>query len=765
MSRSVVRRQLFLGVVASIVALLFASPVWSQETATALVREDDTLPGAPGENVDSINNPVVNHVGGYGLTVNTSGSGTTLSHIWGNAGGGPGHVIITEGTYGDFQQNSFESFHGLSNAGVPAYSAISTSTITGTTGLDGVWLGTTPVLNEEDPIPTLPGQWSTFNSRPGVTADGIPYWVGGTADTQGASTQNRRIFFSTGLTPVVGTGDTIPGVAEPVENVDFDFRYSEFGTNYITQVLVDSSSTDDGLIITNGNTLLIDGMIVREASPVPASAGGLPGELWDNFDYFSITEFGDYLMTGDTTASTSEDEFVVLSGMIVLREGDMVNTPIGPLALSGSIEGGYMNEDLDWAVTWDVNAPAGNVEALILNGEVILMEGDAVDLDGDGVVEPDSILANFTGITSLVVGARLGGGGYDIYFTADIDTEGTSSSSDDTEGMFRISIGGTGENRPPIANAGDDETAECVSFDGATFTLDGSASFDPDEGDVIVSYEWFEGATPLGTGEMLDVTLSLGMHTITLQVTDSFGLTDTDEVIKTVVDTTPPELAVTLTPGTLWPPNHQMENVTATVIATDICSMASAVLLSVESNEADNAVGVGDGNTVNDIQGVEAGTPDTEFALRAERQGGGSGRVYTAMYLATDTSGNEMPAMAFVTVPHDQGGVTEPLEVDIYEGADGTVVVWDDLENAIYYNVIRGNLANIVETEEAIELGPVTCIEAASVDRTTKDWEDTANPEPGQVFFYVVEFYDGTYSSYGTESAPKPRVVPAGQCE
>jgi hypothetical protein len=765
MSRSVVKGRLLLGVVACIVALLFAIPAWSQETASALVREDDALPGAPGETVSSINNPVVNHVGGYALTVNTSGSGTTLSHIWGNAGGGPGTVIITEGIIGDLEQTSFESFHGFSDAGVPAYSALSTSLITGTTGLDGAWLGMTPVLNEEDPVPTLPGQFSTFNSRVAVTADGIPYWVGGISDTQGGSTQNRVLFFSTGLTPVLMSGDTIPGVAEPIINIDFDYRYSEFGTNYLTQVTVDSSTTDDGLMVINGNALLIDGTIVRENFPVPASAGGLPGELWDNFDRFSVTEFGDYFITGDTNAATGEDEFVLLSGQIILREGDMVDSPMGPLVVSGSIEGGYMNEDLDWAVTWDVNAPTGNVEALILNGEVILMEGDAVDLDGDGVVEPNSILADFTGTTSLVVGDRQGGGGYDIYFTADIDTEGTSSSSDDTEGMFRISIFGTGENRPPIANAGNDETAECASPDGATFTLDGSGSFDPDEGDMIVSWEWFEGATPLGSGEMLDVTLPLGMHTITLQVTDSFGLTDTDDVIKTVADTTPPELSVTLDPGMLWPPNHQMEEITATVIASDICSMTATVLLSVESNELDNAIGVGDGNTINDIQGVEAGTPDTQFAVRAERQGTGSGRVYTATYLATDTSGNEMAAMAFVTVPHDQDGVTEPLEVDIYQGADGSVVVWEDLANAIYYNVIRGDLANIVETEEAINIGPVTCIEAASVDRTTKDWEDSADPEPGQVFFYLVEFYDGTYSSYGTESAPKPRVVPAGQCE
>ena len=48
----------------------------------------------------------------------------------------------------------------------------------------GVWIGPMVVLNEEDPVATLPGQFSTFNSRPGITSDGIPYWVGGISTIQ-----------------------------------------------------------------------------------------------------------------------------------------------------------------------------------------------------------------------------------------------------------------------------------------------------------------------------------------------------------------------------------------------------------------------------------------------------------------------------------------------------------------------------------------------------------------------------------------------------
>jgi hypothetical protein len=425
-------------VMGAVVAVL-AAPVQAQ-TASALLREGDALPGAPGETISSINNPVVNHVGGYAVTVNTTGSGTTLGNIWGNATGGPGDLIITEGLYGDLQQTSFESFHGLSNAGVPAYSAISTNVVSGTTGLDGAWLGTMIVLNEEDPVPTIPEFFSTFNSRVATTGDGIPYWVGGIGKTQGGSTQDRVLYYSTGLVPVLKDGDTIAGVAEPVDGLDFDFRFSELGTFYLTPVDVDSSSTNDRVLVLNGAALFLGGSIVREANPIPASIGGLPGENWDNFDNMGITEAGFTFFTGDTDASTSMDEFVCVGGQIVLREGDTVNTPGGPATLSGSIEGGYLNEDQDWTVIWDVNNADGNVEALIVNGEALLLEGDAVDLDGDGVPEPDSILRNFTGIASLVIGDRDDVGVASVYFTADIDTEGTSSSSDDTEGMFRLNV-------------------------------------------------------------------------------------------------------------------------------------------------------------------------------------------------------------------------------------------------------------------------------------------------------------------------------------
>jgi len=122
-------------------------------------------------------------------------------------------------------------------------------------------------------------------------------------------------------------------------------------------------------------------------------------------------------------------------------------------------------------------------------------------------------------------------------------------------------------------------------------------------------------------------------------------------VTVTVADTTPPDLSVQLSPRVLWPVNHKMVNIRATVHASDSCgSVAELKLLSIVSNQADN--GFGDGNTTHDIS-AKIGTLDQNFQLRAERAGPGRDRIYTVTYQATDDSGNQASVSQDVVVPHD----------------------------------------------------------------------------------------------------------------
>jgi hypothetical protein len=73
------------------------------------------------------------------------------------------------------------------------------------------------------------------------------------------------------------------------------------------------------------------------------------------------------------------------------------------------------------------------------------------------------------------------------------------------------------------------------------------------------------------------------------------------------------------------------------------------VLSSATSSEPDN--GLGDGDTIGDIQDFITGTPDTQGELRAERSGTGVGRLYTLLYSGSDNAGNSTTCCVEVRVP------------------------------------------------------------------------------------------------------------------
>jgi hypothetical protein len=203
----------------------------------------------------------------------------------------------------------------------------------------------------------------------------------------------------------------------------------------------------------------------------------------------------------------------------------------------------------------------------------------------------------------------------------------------------------TNVNSPPAADAGPDQTIEC----GSSVTLNGSGSSDPD-GDTL-TYTW-TGSFGTLTGAVVTTTLARGTHAVLLTVSDGKGGTDTDEVTITVRDTTAPSLSVALTPSVLWPANHRLVDIVASIQVSDGCDSDPLVeLVSITSSEPAEMRGAG--STDPDVLGAETGTDDRQFNLRAERSGRGIGRTYTVTYRATDASGNKAEVTAQVLVPHD----------------------------------------------------------------------------------------------------------------
>ncbi len=227
-------------------------------------------------------------------------------------------------------------------------------------------------------------------------------------------------------------------------------------------------------------------------------------------------------------------------------------------------------------------------------------------------------------------------------------------------------------NADPIADAGPDQVHECSTASGHEVTLNGTASWDPDVGDVL-SYRW----------EAVDITFDdpesptptamfpLGSWTVQLTVTDQCGGWSSTDLLVIVQDTTAPQIqAAVVDKPVLWPPNHDMIPVELDLLVSDNCASPENLFVycEVDSNELDD--GTGDGAFTGDVNFADGYSQPVEvdlvynadtgrweglLHLRAERDGSGDGRKYSIRCIAMDASGNATYATVCVTVPKSMG--------------------------------------------------------------------------------------------------------------
>lgn len=209
----------------------------------------------------------------------------------------------------------------------------------------------------------------------------------------------------------------------------------------------------------------------------------------------------------------------------------------------------------------------------------------------------------------------------------------------------------------PDITAPADIVTECTGHDGTPVDLG-----DPTVSDLCDANPDVDNDAP--------ALFPLGTTQVAWTATDDSGNVGSDTQLVTIEDTTEPVLTVPLavSPTELWPPNHKLVPIAINVIAfEDVCDPDPMIFCSVASNEPPD--GEGDGSTPFDIvfngtpvftQGTGpiaiassggAGTFDLE--LRAERAGGGDGRVYAIECFAVDGEGNVSASTTdAVTVPH-----------------------------------------------------------------------------------------------------------------
>jgi uncharacterized repeat protein (TIGR01451 family) len=170
-----------------------------------------------------------------------------------------------------------------------------------------------------------------------------------------------------------------------------------------------------------------------------------------------------------------------------------------------------------------------------------------------------------------------------------------------------------------------------------------------------------------------DVNVNVpGTYHVTYSAHDATGNTATATRTVVVADTTPPVITTNGQTPSMWPPNHKYQTFSVTNFVTgvsDSCDtglgVSSVVIEKVTSDEAEN--GPGSGDTLNDIV---IASDCKSVQLRAEREGGGNGRVYTITFKVTDASGNVGRATAKVVVPHNPGET--PVDSGVHYTVNGS---------------------------------------------------------------------------------------------
>ena len=358
---------------------------------TVVVKAGDTL-GA--STVSTLNAPFTDGNGRVGFVGSLADS---QRFIWWNTG----PVFYSGDALPDVLSGG-EGTMGVSNTGGFIYSP-------SVNGNDAVYTHGGALLQKGDPIPPLPGLYSSFNSRPTMLPNGTAYWVGGSTPTQGSSTStNRHLFMATDptnpatITRVLGGGDVIEGKTIKTTASNFDYWISDNGMHHIHALDMD---------VTLNEHVYLDGTFV-------AQEGGATGQgdNWSAFDIVAVNNDGHYIFTGDTDGATATDEFLAFDSTIAVREGDTLD---GHTLLSGYALRAASINNLNqvvhmWGSSDDEHLFFGDGFDLA-NSIQLAQTGDVIDVDGDNI--GDYQLTDFQASTAIGPGLSLAEDGW-VYIEA-----------------------------------------------------------------------------------------------------------------------------------------------------------------------------------------------------------------------------------------------------------------------------------------------------------------------------------------------------------
>lgn len=352
-----------------------------------LIRAGDPYPalGKNGGNVSSIDYVWVNQVGGFSVLLNnkdTIAPYLNYNVVWGRANSNVvPHVLVAEGASDQgFTTTAIrEAF--IDNAGNVLYEGPPGS------GLRSLWRNETLLYNQGDPIPNMPGSFFGGPHFIGPSADGSTYYFRAghviTRDERGGGLG----FFNQDGELLMEGGEFIPGYNSPIAFTSTSISragVSANGTNYVNKVVL-QQGVGDALVMNGAPLYLQDEAVFYFALLDPDIPGVIPGERWERFDTWQVSESGNVMLAGTTTTPAKDaTELLYINGSVVQREGDLVPSYSNPsqyFRLHQRVNFADMNEDGDWIASWNLT---NNLPALILNGVLIARDGQQLDFDGDG---------------------------------------------------------------------------------------------------------------------------------------------------------------------------------------------------------------------------------------------------------------------------------------------------------------------------------------------------------------------------------------------
>ncbi|MFO0837227.1 MAG: hypothetical protein U1D55_01780 [Phycisphaerae bacterium] len=372
-----------------------AVPAWASTPARIVVRVGDAIPG--GLSVSQINDPYTNGNGTVGLLIVLSDSSRG---IWYDTG-----PIYNSSSLLPNVATGGEGTIGVSNTGGFIYSP-------SYNGNDAVVTHAGLLLQATDPIPNT-ALFSSFNSRPTMSADGTAWWVGGVTSTAGGATQGRAMMKCSNpadpstIQILFRSGDTLAGETIDTTGIQFGYDVSDNGLHLVNIMDWTGATATDAAVVVDGVSVAREGSLV---------VGGSGAETWTSFAGPGVNNTGDYVFSGDTTNATTADQVIYFNGAVIAREGQVIGgvtlggatnwTSINNLREVVFIESSSETETLFWGT-----GPSFTDLAKVAS------VGDQLDIDGDTIA--DFTLSDFNASAAIAPGLSLADDGW-VYADVDI---------------------------------------------------------------------------------------------------------------------------------------------------------------------------------------------------------------------------------------------------------------------------------------------------------------------------------------------------------